>query len=73
MASVPPVNGGLPLLFNDLAPLSSVDHATWKIKQADTAPFLAKVQGGNAPEGAQEATPRRGETQSLFFFQDRQS
>ena len=42
MASAPPVNGGLPLLFNDLAPLSSVDHATWKIKQADTAPFLAK-------------------------------
>lgn len=42
MASAPPVNSGLPLLFNDLAPLSSVDHATWKIKQADTAPFLAK-------------------------------
>ena len=42
MASAPPANSGLPLLFNDLAPLSSVDHATWKIKQADTAPFLAK-------------------------------
>jgi hypothetical protein len=42
MASAPPVNSGLPLLFNDLAPLSSVDHATWKLKQADTAPFLAK-------------------------------
>ena len=42
MASAPPVNSGLPLLFNDLAPLSSVDHATWKIKQADTAPILAK-------------------------------
>ncbi|MEK6637798.1 MAG: SapC family protein [Pseudomonadota bacterium] len=42
MASAPPVNSGLPLLFNDLAPLSSVDHATWKIKQADTAAFLAK-------------------------------
>jgi SapC len=42
MASAPPVNSGLPLLFNDLAPLSSVDHAAWKIKQADTAPFLAK-------------------------------
>ena len=42
MASAPPVNSGLPLLFNDLAPLSSVDHAKWKIKQADTAPFLAK-------------------------------
>lgn len=42
MASAPPVNSGLPLLFNDLVPLSSVDHAKWKIKQADTAPFLAK-------------------------------
>lgn len=42
MASAPPVNSGLPLLFNDLAPLSSVEHASWKIKQADTAPFLAK-------------------------------
>lgn len=42
MASAPPVNSGLPLLFNDLAPLSSVDHASWKIKQADTAPFLSK-------------------------------
>jgi hypothetical protein len=42
MASAPPVNSGLPLLFNDLAPLSSVDHATWKLKQADTAPFLSK-------------------------------
>jgi len=42
MASAPPVNSGLPLLFNDLVPLSSVDHAKWTIKQADTAPFLAK-------------------------------
>ena len=42
MASAPPVTSGLPLLFNDLAPLSSVDHASWKIKQADTAPFLSK-------------------------------
>lgn len=42
MASAPPVNSGLPLLFNDLAPLSSVEHASWKIKQSDTAPFLAK-------------------------------
>ncbi len=40
MASAPPANNGLPLLFNELAPLSSVDHAGWKTRKADTAPFL---------------------------------
>jgi SapC len=42
MASAPPVDNQLPLLFNDLAPLSSVDHATWKARRSETAPFLAK-------------------------------
>lgn len=41
MASAPPANT-LPLLFNDLTPLSSVEHATWKARASDTAPFLAK-------------------------------
>ena len=42
MASAPPADANLPLLFNDLSPLSSVDHATWKARRSDTAPFLAK-------------------------------
>jgi SapC len=42
MASAPPVNSGLPLLFNELTPLSSVEHASWKTRKADTAPFLTK-------------------------------
>jgi hypothetical protein len=41
MASAPPANG-LPIFFNDLVPLSSVDHATWKARRTETAPFLAK-------------------------------
>ncbi len=40
MASAPPVNSGLPLLFKELTPLSSVEHASWKTRKADTAPFL---------------------------------
>jgi len=39
MASAPPVNN-LPVLFNDLMPLSSVDHATWRARRADKVPFL---------------------------------
>ncbi len=42
MASAPQQANNLPLLFNDLAPLSSVEHATWKARRAETAPFLAK-------------------------------
>ena len=42
MASAPSAANNLPLLFNDLVPLSSVDHATWKARTSDTAPFLAK-------------------------------
>lgn len=41
MASAPPANS-LPILFNDLQPLSSIDHADWKARRADTAPFLVK-------------------------------
>jgi SapC len=40
MASAPPANAGLPLLFNDLAPLSSVEHGSWKARPSDAAPFL---------------------------------
>jgi SapC len=40
MASAPQTN--LPLFFNDLVPLSSNEHATWKAKSAESAPFLAK-------------------------------
>lgn len=36
MATVP----NLPLFFNDLVPLSSSQHADYKIKAQDTAPFL---------------------------------
>ena len=35
MASAP-----LPLFYNGLEPLSSETHATWRIRPADTAPFL---------------------------------
>ncbi len=41
MASAPPANA-LPLFFNDLVPLSSVEHAKWKARPSDKAPFLAK-------------------------------
>ena len=39
MASAP--QAGLPLFFNDLVPLSSVEHATWKARSTDSAPFFA--------------------------------
>ncbi len=39
MASAP--ENTLPLFFNDLMPLSSNEHGTWKAKRAETAPFLA--------------------------------
>jgi SapC len=42
MASAPPTTESLPLLFNDLVPLSSVEHAKWKAKQTEAAPFLVK-------------------------------
>lgn len=41
MASAPPANV-LPLLFNDLTPLSSVDHKDYHVRPSERAPFLAK-------------------------------
>lgn len=38
MASTPPNN--LPVLYTDLMPLSSVDHAHWRLRRSDTAKFL---------------------------------
>lgn len=40
MASMAPQNAALPLFYKDLAPLSSVDHATWRTREADRAPWL---------------------------------
>jgi hypothetical protein len=39
MASTAPQNAGLPLLYKDLVPLSSIDHATWKMRGMDAIPF----------------------------------
>lgn len=39
MASAPQSN--LPLFFNDLMPLSSNEHGSWKAKRAESAPFLS--------------------------------
>lgn len=39
MASAPPADA-LPLFFNDLKPLSSIEHAKWKARRLETAPFL---------------------------------
>jgi SapC len=41
MASAPPAEA-LPLFFNDLQPLSSIEHAKWKARRLETAPFLVK-------------------------------
>ncbi|MCB2087810.1 MAG: SapC family protein [Sphingomonadaceae bacterium] len=38
MASAPQPN--LPLFYNDLMPINSQDHSTWKLKQLDSAPWL---------------------------------
>ncbi len=40
MASTAPQNTNLPLLYNELIPLSSVEHADWKTKAIDSADFL---------------------------------
>jgi len=40
MASAP--QNSLPLFFKDLVPLSSVDHATWKARAIESAPWLAE-------------------------------
>lgn len=38
MADAP--NSQLPMLYNDLLPLSSKDHAKWKVRQVDAAKFI---------------------------------
>lgn len=40
MASQPPQQNVLPLFYQDLVPLSSVDHATWRIRPQDSVPHL---------------------------------
>lgn len=42
MASAPPA-ANLPLFYNDLMPLNSRDHASWKSRSTDKAPWLANV------------------------------
>ncbi len=34
-------DNALPLFFKDLVPLSSVDHATWKARSLESAPWLS--------------------------------
>ncbi len=41
MASQAPQNANLPLLYNDLMPLSSVEHAKWRIAEMSDVGFLA--------------------------------
>lgn len=41
MASQPPAN--LPILYNDLQPISSNVHGSWHSRTTDTAPYFAKV------------------------------
>lgn len=40
MATAP--NPGLPLFYNELQPLSSNSHGSWKARRMDSAPFLSK-------------------------------
>lgn len=40
MASQPPQPQVLPLFYNDLVPLSSIDHATWHARPQDSVPHL---------------------------------
>lgn len=42
MASQPQENS-LPLMYQDLQPLTSVEHRTWKTRSTDDAPFLSKM------------------------------
>ena len=39
MASTAPQTAGLPLMYKDLVPLSSVDHASWKVRGLDQIGF----------------------------------
>ena len=34
---------GLPILYNDLVPLSSVDHAGWKVRPFDSMDYIART------------------------------
>ena len=40
MASQAPQSANLPLLYRDLVPISLQEHATWRYRTSDTAPFL---------------------------------
>lgn len=40
MASQAPQNANLPLLYKDLVPISQQEHASWRYKTSETAPFL---------------------------------
>jgi hypothetical protein len=42
MASVPG-NSGLPMLYQDLVPLSSQEHATWKLRPMESLEFIGQV------------------------------
>ena len=54
MASQPPANA-MPLLYNDIRPLTSVEQANWKTRSSQDAPFLAKTQHLVIAERADEA------------------
>ena len=57
MASAPQPN--LPLFYKDLMPLNSRDHATWRAKSMDSAPWL---KGQHAIPLTVEEFPRRSAT-----------
>jgi hypothetical protein len=42
MASQAPQNANLPLLYKDLIPLSSVDHADWRVAEMSDVGFLSR-------------------------------
>ncbi|NNC73731.1 MAG: SapC family protein [Sphingomonadaceae bacterium] len=43
MASAAPAQQQLPILYNDLRPLSSLEHGGFRMQKRDTAPFLSQV------------------------------
>lgn len=43
MATLPPPPANLPVFYNNLAPLSSSLHSGFKVRPADSAPYLAKA------------------------------
>lgn len=62
MASAPQAN--LPLFYNDLMPLNSRDHATWRARGADTAPWLI---GQHAVPLTVEEFPQAGRHFPIIF------